>query len=171
MFEQRSLQQLFNDFTSRKSPVKNVDKIGLNDPFYLDYILNYEGLEIIPDIRLFSYEEVLRENKYLAANYPQLADQVWTIGTSGQGDGWFVERNMKNVLFYDHDLGEYESVLSFLNFSISFSEFIQAAFMLRELEIKLYEEEVEAGTVEHVFKKSMTGINSNFMDLYPYSHF
>lgn len=84
MFEQRSFQQLFPEFSSRVSPVKNADKIGLNDPFYLDYILNYEGLEIIPDIRLLGYEEVLRENKYLAANYSQLADQVWMIGRSGQ---------------------------------------------------------------------------------------
>jgi len=171
MFEQRSFQQLFPEFSSRVSPVKNADKIGLNDPFYLDYILNYEGLEIIPDIRLLGYEEVLRENKYLAANYSQLADQVWMIGRSGQGDGWVVERHTKNVLFYDHDLGEYESVLSFRDFSIGFSEFIPAAFMLRELETKLYEEELESGTVEHVFKASMAGISSTFMERYPYHYF
>ena len=127
--------------------------------------------EIIPDIRLLDYEEVLQENNYLAVNYPQLADQLWMIGTSGQGDGRFVERNTKNVLFYDHDLGEYESVLSFRNFSIGFSEFIQAAFMLRELETKLYEEELESGTVEHVFKASMAGISSTFMELYQYRYF
>jgi len=92
------------------------------------------------------------------------------IGTSGQGDGWFVKRNTKNVLFYDQDLGEYESVLSFRDFSISFSEFIQAAFMLRELETKLYEEKLESGTVEHV-KASMAGISSTFMELYPYQYF
>jgi hypothetical protein len=171
MFQHRSLQQLFSEFSSRKSPVKNSDKIGLNDPLYIDYIMNYEGLEIIPDIRLLGYEEVLRENKYLVANYPQLADQVWIIGTSGQGDGWFVERNRKNVLFYDHNLGEYESVLPFRDFGISFSEFIQAAFILRELETKLYDEEVEPGIVEHVFKKSMSGVSGTFMELYPYCYF
>ncbi|MDR6782683.1 hypothetical protein J2X78_001235 [Pedobacter africanus] len=36
------------------------------------------------DIWLLGYEEVLRENKYLAANYSQLADQVWMIGCSGR---------------------------------------------------------------------------------------
>jgi len=171
MFEQRSLQQLFSDFSSRKSPVKNADKIGLNDPLYLNYILNYESLEIIPDIQLLGYEEVLRENKYLAANYPPLADQVWMIATSGQGDGWFVERNTKNVLFYDHNLGEYESVLSFRDLGISFGEFMQAAFILQELETKLYEEGVEAVTVEDVFKESISGISSTFMELYPYCYF
>lgn len=169
MLVKKDVEELFGVFKGRKIRVSE-NETGVNDSYYKRYILGYEGIEITPDVELFSYEEALIENHYVAENYPDLYLNVWMIGRSGQGDGWFLNRKSGLILFFDHDRGEYENMTDLLDFKLSFSEFIQCAFLLQELEALLDEgktDEELGGAV----KAGLDSINPLIFELYPYELF
>ncbi|MBB5643747.1 SMI1/KNR4 family protein [Pedobacter cryoconitis] len=169
MLVKKDVEELFGVFEGRKIRVSE-NETGVNDSYYERYILGYEGIEITPDIKLFSYEEALVENRYIAENYPDLHLNVWMIGESGQGDGWFLNRESGLVLFFDHDRGEYETMADLLDFKLNFSEFIQCAFLLQELE-SLLDEGKNSEELEGPVKRGMDSINPLIFALYPYELF
>ena len=169
MLVKRDIEELFGLFEEREVGV-SADENPVNDLYYERYVLGYKGIEITPDIELFSYEEALVENRYIAEHYPELHLSVWMIGRSGQGDGWFLNRKSGVIMFFDHDQGEYENMTDLLDFKLSFSEFIQCAFLLQELEALLDEgktDEELGGAV----KAGLDSINPLIFEFYPYELF
>lgn len=99
----------------------------LNDN-YLSFLGEFKEIEITPDIIIFGYEAALKENQYLHENYPEISEKVWIIGRTGQGDEWFIGKEKNNILFYDHNQGEYLNINQFIDMRITFEDFLKMAF-------------------------------------------
>lgn len=172
MFEKRNVPLIFEEFQERTTKIKDLNKVPVSDPVYLKFLSEYKGLEITPDIEIFSYEDALNENKYIEKNYPALYDKIWMIGRSGQGDEWFIHVEKSTILFYDHNKGEYSSIDDFLDFQINFLVFLQAAFLYRELEEQLddYDDNLPV-EIQELFVNSLEKISNDFYLKYPYKYF
>lgn len=169
LFAKKDIEELLHSLKRRKTKVEHADKVAASDVHYLMYISAYEGVEVTPDIELFGYEKAEKENRYIEENYPDLSLSLWMIGSSGQGDGWFLDKNSGFILFYDHDQGEYNEKSDFLSFQIGFLEFIQAAFLFREFE-SLLDENHSVEESEKLLKVGLDAINPIIFDLYPYKY-
>ncbi|GLG82381.1 hypothetical protein ACSO1_09030 [Acinetobacter calcoaceticus] len=115
---------------------KSISLWQLNDN-YLSFLGKFKEIEITPDIIIFGYETALKENQYLHENYSEISEKVWIIGRTGQGDEWFVNKIKNNILFYDHNQGEYLNINQFLDMKINFENFLKMAFSYQQLEEKL----------------------------------
>lgn len=169
-FKKLSKQEIERRLNKRKVEIKNTDKLPpLNTP-YLSFISKYEGVEITPDIKIFGYEEALKENRYLAANYPVISQIVWMIGVTGQGDEWFIHKNNSNILFYDHDQGEYSDITQFVSLNIEFFDFLQMAFLYQDLENLLDKEDNIDKIPINTFITAINSIYPNLYELYPFRY-
>ncbi len=91
---------------------------------------------------------------------------------SGQGDEWFFDTHKFNVLYYDHNQGEYQSIKQFLDFDIDFITFLQIGFLYRDLEERLDETDDNLSELDKSdFKKAIDNCNANFFLNYPYTYF
>ncbi|RKO70720.1 hypothetical protein D7322_15735 [Sphingobacterium puteale] len=107
-----------------------------------------------------------------ACNYPGITTDLWMIGTTGQGNEWFISKANGTIWFYDHDHGEYIDLQFFIDFKISFSEFLQLAFLYRDLENLLDEQDEEINEQQIAdFKKEINSIKSDLYELYPFQYF
>ncbi len=105
MFElQNNLDDIFKHLNPCRHIIPEVSSFP-QDLNYVEFLKTCADTEITADIHLFGYEKALKENQYLAQNFPILSRQVWMIGRTGQGDEWFMDRQSFEILFYDHDLG------------------------------------------------------------------
>lgn len=168
-------QEILGHLDKRKLEIKNLDKLPKLDEFYLSFLSKYMGIEITPDIDILGYEDALKENRYLDTNYPDISKILWAIGRTGQGDEWFMNRNTGHILFYDHNQGEYSNIERFINFDISFLEFLQMAFLFQDLENLLDRLELEGQEINESeindFKNAINSIHFNLYELYPFNYF
>lgn len=171
-FKKLSKYEVLEKMEQRKIELRKIDKLpSLLDKFYLSFVSKYEGIEITPDIEVFGYEKALCENRYLAANYGNISKKVWIIGTSGQGDEWFINRENNFVLFYDHNQGEYSNISQFTCLNISFCNFLQMAFLYLDLEELLDKQEPVDKTLIDNFIKEVNSIHPDLYTAYPYKYF
>lgn len=172
MFEAKSKEQIFGIFTKIENPIKNTQKIPIQDSDYQLYILNYKDFEVTPDVQLFGYEKSILENRYIQKEYPNLAKQVWMFARSGQGDEWFFTQDTETILYYDHNKGEYQTIKDFLNLNVSFWQFLQIAFLYHDLETRLDEtnDNLNANEKDDFILK-VSEIDTNFYSNYPYVYF
>jgi len=171
MFERiLSEHELLTVLEKRKSEIKNLDKLPKLDKFYLSFLANYEGVEIIPDIKIYGYEKALVQNRYLKMNYPNIGQTLWIIGETGQGDEWFINIENGNIMFYDHNQGEYSNIEQFISFNISFLEFLQMGLLYQELENSMDAMTIIKDDMNN-FKKTMNSIHLNLYELYPFKYF
>ena len=171
MFKKLSEKKILENLRRKKTEMKNSEKLPQLDKLYLSFILTYESAEIIPDIEIFGYEETLRENSYLETNFPNINKIVWMIGRTGQGDEWFINKENNTVLFHDHNQGEYSDIKQFIDFKISFFEFLQLAFLYQELENLLDEQEEIHEKEIACFIEIINSIHSNLYEIYPFKYF
>ena len=171
IFRKLSEYEVLERMEQRKVVLRKLDKLPLLDKFYLFFVSKYEGIEITPDIEVFGYEKALCENRYLAANYGNISEKVWLVGTSGQGDEWFINRENNFVLFYDHNQGEYSNISQFTCLNISFCNFLQMAFLYLDLEELLDKQEPVDKTLIDNFIKEVNSIHPDLYTAYPYKYF
>lgn len=170
MFQKLTSQQIIEKFPARKTILKSNTDVFLSDDFYTSYLFNYGGLEITPDIIIFSYEEALKENKYLTTNHPVIGEKFWMIGRTGQGDEWFIDKQSNSILFYDHNLGNYSGEEQFSNLGTSFLEFLQLAFLYQSLESLLDEKEMLNELEQENFILAINSIAPNLYESYPFNY-
>ena len=108
MFTPLSAEQIIARLPRRAVAVKRLDKLPPLPAAYLSFVQQCESVEITPGIRLWDYPTALNENRRLGSDYPEVAARYWLIGDAGQGDTWFIGKESGNILFYDHDQGEYD---------------------------------------------------------------
>lgn len=142
----------------------------LNDN-YLSFLGKFREKEITPDIIIFGYEKVLKKNHYLHENYPEISEKVWIIGRTGQGDEWFISKTKNNILFYDHNQGEYLNINQFLDMKINFENFLKMAFSYQKLEAELDMDEELNEVEQDKFKKLVNSINEGLYERYPFKYF
>lgn len=171
VFRKLSENEILERIEQRKMEIRNLEKLPPLDKFYLSFISKYEGIEITPDIEIFEYEKALNENRYLATNYEIISKKVWIIGASGQGDGWFINKENNFVLFYDHEQGEYSDMNQFTCFNIPFYSFLQMAFLYQDLEKLLDNQEYEDKTLIDKFSEEINSIHADLYKIYPYNYF
>ena len=170
IFEIKSAANCFDGFEKRASQITKLDKIPVNDECYLSFIKGFKGIELCPDIQIFSYEEALNKNRHMEKESSEIANVVWIIGRSGQGDEWFLDREKLNLLYYDHNNGSRKSSSEFANFGITFLKFIQAGSVIKELEQHL-DNGVSSDVLEIPYKNALDSIDERFYALYPYKYF
>lgn len=163
-------QELLELLEKRALEIKRFDKLPQLDSFYLSILAKCKNMEITPDIRIFGYEEALKENRYLSSNYPNIAQRLWIIGDTGQGDSWFLDKEKGCILFYDHNQGEYSNIKQFICLNISFFEFLQMAFLYKELEYCIKENTIDKNKMT-AFKEAIDSIEHNLYELYPFRYF
>ena len=171
-FKKLSKYEVLEKMEQRKIELRKIDKLpSLLDKFYLSFVSKYEGIEITPDIEVFGYEKALCENRYLATNYDNISKKVWIIGTSGQGDEWFINRENNLILFYDHNQGEYYNISQFKCLNISFFCFLQMAFLYQDLE-KLLDKQnsIDKPLIDN-FINEVNSIHPYLYTTYPYKYF
>lgn len=149
---------------------KSISLWQLNDN-YLSFLGKFKEIEITPDIIIFGYETALKENQYLHENYPEISEKVWIIGRTGQGDEWFVNKTKNNILFYDHNQGEYLNINQFLDMKINFENFLKMAFSYQQLEEELDMHEELHEVEQDQFKKLVNSINDGLYERYPFKYF
>lgn len=171
MFNKLSEKEILKELDENIRP-KKITNVELFNDFYSYFLSTYTDVEITPDINIFSYENAIKENKYIEENYPDVADVLFIIGTTGQGDSWFINKKNGNILFYDHNQGEYSGHDSFIDLNISFMEFLQMAFLYRDLEKLLdnQDDEIEDQQINN-FKETLNSIKSDLYQLYPFQYF
>ncbi|MEO4183098.1 SMI1/KNR4 family protein [Acinetobacter pittii] len=149
---------------------KSISLWQLNDN-YLSFLGKFKEIEITPDIIILGYEIALKENQYLHENYPEISEKVWIIGRTGQGDEWFVNKTKNNILFYDHNQGEYLNINQFLDMKINFENFLKMAFSYQQLEEELDMHEELNEVEQDQFKKLVNSINDGLYERYPFKYF
>jgi len=172
MFHLCTEEEILDRLERKERSITHLDKLSYLNAFYLRFLANYKGLEITPDIVIFGYEEALEENRYLADIFPDISAVLWKIGRTGQGDEWFMHKEDGNMLFYNHDEGEYSSAINFQNLKISFFNFLQMAFLYQDLENLLNENDDEIEESDKVdFKERINAIQPGLYQLYPFQYF
>lgn len=166
LFNKKSFEECLSLCTLKKSLIKNLNKIPFNNTVYTNFISTYQGIEITPDIFIFSYEEALKENEYLVQQYPEISVDKWMIGSTGQGDSWFLDKKSEHIFFYNHDKGEYCNE-GFTDLLINFEEFIQLGFLCKDIEDYTDREEPSKDFDSQV-EISLKSIHESLYELYPF---
>lgn len=171
MFKKKITEQEISEILEkRKTEMKRMDKLPKLDQFYLWFLRKCEYVEITPDIKIYGYEKALIENRYLDTNYLNIAQIMWMIGETGQGDSWFINKENGSIMFYDHNQGEYSPIGQFVNLNISFFEFLQMAFLYKELEEYIERKNIDKNDIS-IFIKVINSINNSLYELYPFKYF
>lgn len=99
MFNLKLEKEVFSNFENRKNIITNLEKLPKSSELYLSFLTKFKGIEIIPDIVIYGYEDSLNENRYLEKNYSECSSIFWIIGYSGQGDSWFISKSDDSIFF------------------------------------------------------------------------
>jgi len=151
--------------------IKKSISLWNHDDNYLSFLGKFREIEITPDIIILGYETALKENQHLYENYPEISEKVWVIGRTGQGDEWFIGKEKNNILFYDHNQGEYLKINQFLDMKINFEDFLKMAFSYQKLEEELNVHEELNKFEQDQFKKLVNSINEGLYERYPFKYF
>ncbi len=165
---ENDVHQILKQLKQRTQTIKLTEDVP-QDLIYMTFLNQCADTEITPDIVMLGFEHSCKENKYLAQHYPEIAKHAWMITETGQGDTWFLDRTSLSVLFYDHDLGEYEAPEQFESMQINFAQFLQFAWLLRALEHRIDETECTASEFA-CFENSVNQIHPLLFENYPFHY-
>ena len=139
------------------------------DLIYRTFLNQCADTEITPDIVMLGFERSYKVNKYLAQHYPEIAKHVWMIAETGQGDSWLLDRASLDIIFYDHDQGEYEACEQFETMLINFAQFLQFSWLLRALEHRMDETECTSSDFA-CFENVVNQIHPQLFKNYPFDY-
>lgn len=171
MFKSNNTTEILESCKKRGKPLTDTDlsKLSINDTEYCSFISSFDRSEITPDIIIYSLEEAVKANEYIATEYPEIAQEVWQIGCTGIGDQWFLDKESFSILFFDHDQGEYTDA-EFIDLNIKFNDFLLMASLVRSLENFLDENtNFDEEKIETEFMTELNKISPNLYENYPYN--
>lgn len=151
---------------TREQIIKNPKPYFDFDQDYQYFVCHYKRTELNPDVILLDYEQSINQNRYIKNEYPDFAKELWLFANSGCGDMWFLHKISKQVLFYDHDQGEFSSFDDFTIMSVEFKEFVNLILILEQFQQKLDNDLIDDS--EQYFLDHVYHINPNFFTIYPY---
>jgi hypothetical protein len=124
---------------------------------YKNLVTSMKTTEISSETILYNAVEAFNENKEF-----ELTD-YWCFAGNGQGDRWFMNENTE-VFFYDHDYDE-----SLVPMHISFEDWLQMAFIIRQLDRYFEEHESIPKVVKQVFYEALNSIHPELSENYPFT--
>ncbi|OBX59857.1 SMI1/KNR4 family protein [Moraxella sp. K2450] len=134
------------------------------DENYQYFVCHYRQVEIICDVVIYDYEQAINHNRYFEKEYAHFAKELWLFADNCCGDEWFLHKTTKQVLFYDHEQGEYSSFDDFVKFDVDFGQFMHLIMALREFQLN----EHAIKNPQDYFNKHILPLNPIFFDNYPY---
>lgn len=164
--------KLADIFDVRDQILTRSDFVQCDDADYLKSITTLNLGEICPDIVLLNHEQAIKENRCIQNSFPNFAAHYWKIGDSGQGDSWLWSGENKHVAWFDHDLGEFD-LAGVQSFSLTFEEFVELAFVIRNFESQLDLNEKFFDNPENMklYETALENIAPGLSVRYPYRYF
>jgi hypothetical protein len=169
MFRVLNIEEIFSKLPRRDKVIKKSEKIHVHDEIYWEFVSSFSKFEINPDSVLLDYSQTILENLYIQKKFPEVSNDYWLFGKTGQGDEWFIDKKNNEVFFYNHDVGDYE-VNGFLNMKINFAQFLQLSFLVKELE-DIFEQGDLSDLYKEAFVSSLNAIQESLFVNYPYRYF
>lgn len=160
------MNEMFLSFNKRTIKRNKIEPF--HSDAYFQYVLNYEGREIIPDIFLLDYQEAITKNRYICQHFADVAKTYWLFATGGQGDEWLIRKSDGYIVFYDHNYSEYDNK-GFVFLDIDFFQFMQMALLLASLE--QVHEQILTEADFNKFVSTMNGISNQLYEKYPFEIF
>ena len=154
-----TLVEIESEILKVKNPVQNFSKTILF-PFserYRNWVTQIPTAEISSETVLYNSVEAVNENKEFA-----LTD-YWCFAGNGQGDRWFLNTD-DQVFFYNHD---YDEKMEPMN--INFEEWLQMAFVIRQLDMYFDEYGNIPEPVQQEFYKTLNRLHPALSDIYPFT--
>lgn len=154
-----TLVEIESEILKVKSPLQNFSKTILF-PFserYRNWVTQIPTSEISSETILYNSVEAVNENKEF-----EFTD-YWCFAGNGQGDRWFLNIN-DQVFFYNHD---YDEKLEPMN--INFEEWLQMAFVIRQLDVYFDEYDNISEPVQQEFYKTLNRLHPTLSDVYPFA--
>ncbi|WP_223599119.1 hypothetical protein [Chryseobacterium sp. GVT01B] len=154
-----TLVEIESEILKVKSPLQNFSKTILF-PFserYRNWVTQIPTAEISSETILYNSVEAVNENKEF-----ELTD-YWCFAGNGQGDRWFLNIN-DQVFFYNHD---YDEKMEPMN--INFEEWLQMAFVIRQLDVYFDEYDNIPEPVQQEFYKTLNRLHPTLSDVYPFA--
>ncbi|MDR2221495.1 MAG: SMI1/KNR4 family protein [Flavobacteriaceae bacterium] len=152
------------DITNIENALATVEKSQHNFPKALDFpfpdlyrkwVTQIKTVEITADFILFNAVAAVNENKDFDFK------EYWIFAGTGQGDCWLLDK-YGMVLFYCHDTEEC------LPMHISFEQSLQMAFLLRQLEEYLDQEEEITPTIKATIEQCLNELHPDLSSNYPF---
>jgi len=154
-----SLDAIESEILQEKRTVQNFSKT-IPFPFsdsYKTLVTQIKTTEISSETILYNSVEAVNENKEF-----DLPD-YWCFAGNGQGDRWFLNTD-DQVFFYNHD---YDEKLEPMN--INFEEWLQMAFVIRQLDMYFDEYDNIPEPVRQEFYKTLNRLHPTLSDIYPFT--
>ncbi|MDR6466107.1 hypothetical protein [Chryseobacterium sediminis] len=154
-----TLAEIESEILKVKSPLQNFSKT-ISFPFserYRNWVTQIPTAEISSETILYNSVEAVNENKEF-----DLTD-YWCFAGNGQGDRWFLNTD-DQVFFYNHD---YDEKLEPMN--INFEEWLQMAFVIRQLDMYFDEYDSIPEPVQQEFYKTLNRLHPTLSDIYPFT--
>jgi hypothetical protein len=154
-----TLVEIESEILKVKSPLQNFSK-KISFPFserYRNWVTQIPTAEISSETILYNLAEAVNENKEF-----DLTD-YWCFAGNGQGDRWFLNTD-DQVFFYNHD---YDEKLEPMN--INFEEWLQMAFVIRQLDMYFDEYDNIPETVQQEFYKTLNRLHPALSNIYPFT--
>lgn len=156
-FKIYSIEEIEAVVLKEKGNFQNFPKI-VDFPFPVRYkklVTSLRTTEIASEAVLYNAAEAVNENKEFA-----LPD-YWCFAGNGQGDRWFLDQN-GSVFFYNHDDEKLEPM------HISFEQWMQVAFVIRQLDLYFDEHDDISEPVRQKFFETLEVIHSGLGETYPF---
>lgn len=154
-----SIEEIEAEVLKEKGNIQNFPK-AIDFPFpeqYKRVVTLIKTTEIASEAVLYHAVEAVNENKeFVLKDY-------WCFAGNGQGDRWFLDKN-GTVFFYNHD---YDETLEPMN--ISFEQWLQMAFVIRQLDLYFDEHDDISEPVRQRFYKALDAIYPELSEIYPFT--
>ena len=143
------------------------------DPLYTHIVSQMKTMEISSECILYSSAEASNTTKEFSnkAYWDEKVaqneiDTFWFFGQNGQGDLWLFDSH-NTVHFYDHDKEEMHPK-NFLNLKLNFGQWLQLAFLVKQLD-EMYDTVGKINTKTLLeFKGHLQAISRHLSENYPF---
>ncbi|WP_213278788.1 SMI1/KNR4 family protein [Chryseobacterium indologenes] len=154
-----TLAEIESEILKVKIPLQNFSKT-ISFPFserYRNWVTQIPTAEISSETILYNSVEAVNENKEFDFT------DYWCFAGNGQGDQWFLNTD-DQVFFYNHD---YDEKLEPMN--INFEEWLQMAFVIRQLDMYFDEYDNIPESVQQEFYKTLNRLHPTLSNIYPFT--
>jgi hypothetical protein len=152
-----ALTEIETEILKEKSSVQNFPKTVVF-PFserYKTLVTQIKTMEISSETILYNSVDSVNENR--ESHLPD----YWCFAANGQGDRWFMDRDQQ-IFFYDHDEEKLKPM------PINFEEWLQMAFIIRQLDDCLDEYDHIPEPVRQEFDKALNTVHPQLSEVYPF---